>query len=130
MAVNSIIECYSADLVHKSCHGLESSVVYTAPPIFVVFHPGRSNGTLRRLLLRIHAEEIILTFLMLNIYMGLCLPKALTLTQLQLLEMFKVLQIVRINNWVRFQGIPNFALLRDAFLYRPVGGIPPQEGIP
>jgi len=79
MAVNSIIECFSGDLVPEYCEGLESSVVCTVPPFFVESLPGRSNRSLPHLPLHLHAEEIILTFLTLNIYIGLCLSKALTL---------------------------------------------------
>jgi len=35
MAVNPTTEYFSRDLVPEYCHGLESSAVYTAPPIFV-----------------------------------------------------------------------------------------------
>jgi len=64
-----------------------------------------------------HAEDIIPTFLTSNIYIGICLPKALTLTPLQSYEMFEVLLIVRINKSVGLRGILNFRLLRDAFPY-------------
>jgi len=77
-----------------------------------------------------HAEDIIPTFLTSNIYIGICLPKALTLTQLRLYEMFEVLLIVRINKSVGLQGILNLRLLRDAFPYRLARGIPLKEGVP
>jgi hypothetical protein len=77
-----------------------------------------------------HAEEIIPTFLTSNIYIGICLAKALTLTQLQSYEMFEVLLIVRINKSVGHQGIINFRLLRDAFPYRLARGMPHKEGVP
>jgi len=80
MAVDHIIECFSRDFVPKYCHGLETSMVYTVPPFFVKSHPGRSNRSLPRLPLHIHAEEIVPAFLTSDIYIGLCLPKALTLT--------------------------------------------------
>jgi hypothetical protein len=76
-----------------------------------------------------HAEDSIPTFLMLNIYIGICLPKALTLTRLQSYEMFEVLLIVRINKCVGLRGILNIRLLRDAFLYRLARGIPLKEGV-
>jgi hypothetical protein len=44
--------------------------------------------------------------------------------------MFEVLLIVRINKSVGHQGILNFRLLRDAFPYRLVRGIPLKEGVP
>jgi len=77
-----------------------------------------------------HAEVIIPTFLMSNIYIGICLPKALILTRLWTYEMFEVLLIVRINHSVGLQGILNFRLLRDAFPYRLATGIPLKEGVP
>jgi len=62
MAVNLIIECLSRDLVTKYCHGLESSAVYPAPPLFVETLPGRPNRSLRRLPLHMHPQAIIPTF--------------------------------------------------------------------
>jgi len=130
MAVNPIIECFSRDLVTKYCHSLESRLVNTAPPIFVKTLPGRSNRSLPRLPLHMHAQIIIPTFEMSNIYIGLCLPKAHTLTRLRSYEKFKLLLIVRINKTVGRWGIVNFRLLRDAFPYRLAGGIPLKEGVP
>jgi len=80
MAVDPIIECFSTDLVTEYCQGLESSVVHTAPPVFVETLHGRSNRSLPRLPVHMHAEAIVPTFLTSNIYIGLCIPKALTLT--------------------------------------------------
>lgn len=77
-----------------------------------------------------HAEDIIPTFLTSNIYIGVCLPEALTLTRLRSYEMFEVLLIVRINKSVGLRGILNFRLLRDAFPYRLARGIPLKEGVP
>jgi len=77
-----------------------------------------------------HAEDIIATLLTLNIYIGICLPKALTLTRLRTYEMIEVLLIVRINKEVGLRGILNFRLLRDAFPYRLARGIPLKEGVP
>jgi hypothetical protein len=71
------------DLVTEYCQGLESSAVYTAPLFLVETLPGRSNMSLPRLPLHMHAQVIILTFLMWNIDIGICHPKALTLTQLR-----------------------------------------------
>jgi len=76
------------------------------------------------------AEDIISTFLMSNIYIGLCLPKALTLTRLRSYKLFEVLLIVRINNSVGLQGIVNFRMLGDAFPYWLARGIPLKEGVP
>ena len=67
MAVNPIIECFSKDLVTEYCPGLESSAFYTEPPFFVKTLPGRSNRSLPRLPLHMHAQEIIPTFLTWNI---------------------------------------------------------------
>jgi hypothetical protein len=44
--------------------------------------------------------------------------------------MFEVFLIVRINKSVGLRGILNFPLLRDAFPYRLVRGIPLKEGVP
>jgi len=77
-----------------------------------------------------HAEDIIPTFLKSNIYIEICLPKALTLTRLWSYEMFEVFLIVRINKSVGLRGILNFPLLRDAFPYRIARGIPLKEGDP
>jgi hypothetical protein len=44
--------------------------------------------------------------------------------------MFEVLLIVGINQSVGVGGILNFCLLRDAFPYRLVRGIPLKDGIP
>jgi len=77
-----------------------------------------------------HAQEIIHTFLIWNINIGLCLPKALTLRQLRSYEMFEVLLIVRINKNAGLRGILNFRLLRDPFPYRLARGIPLKEGVP
>ena len=79
MAVNRMIECFSRDLVPVYHHGLESGAVYTASPFCVESLHGHSNRSLPRLSLHIHAEEIIPIFLKWNIYIALCLPKALTL---------------------------------------------------
>ena len=129
IAVNPIIECFSRDLVTEYCQGLESSAVHTAPPFFVETLHGRSNRSLPRLPLHMHAEDIIPTFLKSNIYIGICLPKALTLTRLRSYEMFEVFLIVRINNSIGPQGILNFPLLIDVFPYRLARGIHLKEGV-
>jgi len=128
--VNPIIECFSRDLVTEYCQGLASSAVHTAPPFFVETLHGRSNRSLPRLPLHMHAQAIVPTFLMSNIYIGLCIPKALTLTRLRSYEMFEVLLIVIINKSVGLRGILNFRLLRDAFPYRLARGIPLKERVP
>jgi hypothetical protein len=74
-------------------------------------------------------EDIISTFLKSNIYIGISLLKALTLTRLRSYEMFKILVIVRINKCVRLRGILIFRLLRDACPYRQARGIPLKEGV-
>jgi len=130
MAVNPIIECFGRDLVPEYCQGLESSAVYTMSPGFVESYHGRSIRSLFRLPLHMHADEMIPTFLMSNMYIGLCHPKALTLTRLQLYEMFEVMLSLRINISVGLRGILNFRRLRDVFLYRLAGGIPLQQGFP
>jgi hypothetical protein len=129
MLVNPIIECFSRDLVPEYCQGLEASAVSTAPPFFVESLHGRSNRSLPCLPLHMPAEDIISTCLTSNIYIGLCLPKALTLKRLRLYEMFEVFLIVRINKGVGLRGILNFHLLRDAFPCRLARGIPLKEGL-
>jgi hypothetical protein len=75
-------------------------------------------------------EDIIPTFLTSNIKIGICLPKALTLTRLRSYEMFKVFLIVRINKSMCLQGILTVRLLRDAFPYRLGRGILLKEVVP
>jgi len=103
MAVKLIFECIWRDLVPEYCHSLESSTVYIAPPVVVNSLPGRSNRSRPRLLLPTHGEEMIPTFLTSNIYTGLCLPNALTLTWLRSYEMVEHLRIVRIHTHVSFR---------------------------
>jgi len=70
MAVNPIIECFWRDLVPEYCHGLESTVVHTALPFFFESLQGRSNRSLPRLPLHMHAEDIVPTVLTSNIHIG------------------------------------------------------------
>jgi hypothetical protein len=130
MPVNPIIEYFSMDLVPEYCQGLEASAVLTAPPVVVESFHGHSNRSLPRLPLHMHAEDIISTLLTSNLYIGLCLPKTLTPTQLRSYEIFEILLIVRINKSVGLRGILNFYLLRVAFPCRLVRGIPLKEGVP
>jgi len=67
MAVKTIIECFSRDLVPEYRHGLESCAFYTAPPFLVESLPGRSYSSLPFLRFHMHAEEIIPTVLTSNI---------------------------------------------------------------
>jgi len=108
MAVDPLIECFWRDLVPECCHGLESSAVYTAPPFFVESLHGRSNRSIPRLLLHMHAEEIIPTIITSNIHIGWCVRKTLTLSCLRSYEMFEVLLIVQIDKRVGLGGIRNF----------------------
>jgi hypothetical protein len=94
-----------------------SNAVYTAHPIFVETVPGRSKSSLPRPPLHVHAQAIVPTYFMSIIYIGLCRPKALTLTQLWSYKMFQVLLIVRINNSVGLRGIVNYHLLHDTSQY-------------
>jgi len=130
MAVNPIIECFGKDLLIQYCHGLESSAVYTAPLFFVETFTGHSNRTLPCLSLHIHAQASIPTFLTWNIYIGLCLHKALTLTGHWLDEVLEILAIVRMNKHVGLAGIHNYCLLRDALPYCLARGIPLKGGVP
>ena len=68
MAIHPIIECFGRDPVPEDCHGLESSAVNSAPPVFVESLHGRSNRSLPRLPLHMHAEDIIPTALTSNIH--------------------------------------------------------------
>jgi hypothetical protein len=71
-----------------------------------------------------HAEEIIPTFSTSNIYIGQCLPDALTLARLRTYQLF------RNNTSIGLCGILNFPLLRDALPHQLAGGIPLKEGVP
>jgi hypothetical protein len=117
------------DLIPEYGQGLESSAVYTVHPFFVESIHGHSNRSLPRLPLHLQAEDIIPTFSTSHISSGICVPKALTLRQLQLYEMFDVLLIVRFNKRVGIGGIDNFWLLTDAFPYKMARGIPLNEGV-
>jgi hypothetical protein len=77
-----------------------------------------------------HAEDIDPTFLSSNIYIGIYLLKALTLTRLRSSKMFEFLLIFRINLSVSLQAILNFRQLRDAFLYWLARMIPLKERVP
>jgi len=77
MPVYPIIEMFSSNLIPEYCQGLEASVACTAPASFVKSLHGRSNTSLRRLLLHIHADDMFSTILVSPIYIGLCFPKAL-----------------------------------------------------
>jgi len=127
MDVNPIIEWFWRDLVPEYCQGLESRAVYTAPPFFVESVHGRSDKSLPRLPLHMHAEDSIPPFFKSNMHIGWCLPTALTLSGLRSYEMFEV---VEINKSVGLRGILNFPLLRDAFPYRLGRGIALKEGVP
>jgi hypothetical protein len=81
------------------------------------------------LLLDLHAQAIVPTFFVSNIYSGLGIPETLNLTRLQSYEMFEVLLIIRINKYVGLQGILNFHLLRDVFPYQFARGIPVKVGL-
>jgi len=129
MALDPIIECFSRDLVHEYCHGLGSSVVYTAPLIFGESLPGLSNRSLPRLLLHMHAEKIVPAFLTLNIYIGLCLPKALTLSRLQSYKMFEILRLIGIHKSLGLRGHLHLTLLRDAFPSQLARGIHLKEEV-
>jgi hypothetical protein len=72
----------------------------------------------------VDAEEIFTAFLTSNIYIGLFLPKALTLAQLGSYEFF------RKNKIFGLQGILSFALIRDAFPHWLPRGIPRKERVP
>jgi hypothetical protein len=67
MAVKPKIECFSKDLVTEYYQGLMCSAVYTGPPCCVETLPGRSNGRLPHLLLRMDPQPIIPTLLTLTI---------------------------------------------------------------
>jgi len=108
MALNPIMECFSRDLVTEYCHGLETSTVHTAPPVFVETHPGRSNRSLPCLPLHLDAQANIPQFVTSNSYIGLWLPKCLTLTRLWSYVIFDVLLLVRNIKIVGLGGILNY----------------------
>ena len=114
----------------KYCQGLESCAVCTVPLCFVESIQGWSNWSRPRLPLHMHAEDSIPTFSTLDIHIGICLPKALTITRLPSYDMLKLMRMVRINRSVGHLGIRNFRLLRDAFPYWLVRSIPLKEGVP
>jgi len=129
IAVNPIIECFWRDLVPKYCQGVQSSAVYTGPPFFVDSVHGRPYWSLPCVLLHLHAEDMVPTILTLIIYIGICLPTALTLTRLWLYEMFEVLRFISMNS-MGLWGLLSFCVLKDAFPY-PLGRwIPFKEGVP
>jgi len=78
MVGNRTIEYLSRDLIPEYCQGLVSSVVHASTHFCVKSLHGHLNSSRPPLLLCMHAEEIIDTFSMSNIYMELCLPKAIT----------------------------------------------------
>jgi len=129
MAVDPMFKCVSRDLVPMYCQGLQSCVVYTAPSIVVESIHHCSDRCLPHLPLHMHTEEINSIFLTSNIIIGLCLLKALTLTRLRWYEMFQVVLIIRFIQCVCLRGILNITLLRNAFRYRLVRGIPLKEGV-
>jgi hypothetical protein len=55
------------DLVPENCQSLVSSPDYTAPPLFVEAVNGLLNMSLPRLPLNMDAEDMIPTFVMLNV---------------------------------------------------------------
>jgi len=129
MAVNPIIVFFTRDLVPEYCQGLESSAVNTAPPFFVKSIRSGSNWRLPNLPRHMRAEEIIITFLMLIIYIGLSLPTALILTHLRPYETVEVMLDVRMNNSMDNRRIHNVTLLREVFPYRLAREIPPKDGV-
>jgi len=130
MAVNPIIECFWRDLIPAYCVGLETSAFYTEPPFFVESVHGRSNWSLPRLPLHMHVEDIIPTVLNWNIYIWICLRKALTLTRLRCYEMLQVILNVIINKSVGLRVSLKFRLRWDAFLHRMARGIPLKDRVP
>jgi len=129
MAVDPIIECFSRHLLPEYCQGLDSCAVNTAASFLVESIDGCPNSSLPGLQSNTHADKMIRTFLTSNIYITLYLPEALTLPRQQSYKRFDVLLIVIINNSVGRQEILNIGLLRDAFPYRLVRGIPLKEGV-
>jgi hypothetical protein len=82
----------------------ESGVVYSAPPFFVESFPGHSNRSLLLLLLQMHNQEITDKFFASNLYIGLRLPKDLTVNHLRSYETLHIWLIVTNHNWVVAQG--------------------------
>jgi hypothetical protein len=130
MAVNTIIECFPKNLVPENGQSLQSSMFYTAPPMFVEYLPCHSSRRQPRLPLHRHGEEIIPTFLTSNIYIQLCVRKSLTLTRLRSYTIFKVFLIFGMNPRVGLPRIFNFCRLRSVVPYRLPRGTPLKEGVP
>jgi len=130
MAVHHIIESISRDFVTDYYQGLESSAVHTAPPVVLQSVHGCSSRSLPRRPLHMQAQVVIPTFFTSNIYIGLCIPEALTLTPLRSYKIFQVLLIVRTTTRVGLRGILNFHLLRDAYPYRLARRMPIMQGVP
>jgi hypothetical protein len=82
------------DLISEYNNGLDCIAVFTAPPVFGELLPGQSNLCQPRLHLNMPEEDIIPIFITSNIYIGLYLPKALTLTLLQPYKIYYILQII------------------------------------
>jgi hypothetical protein len=103
---------------------LKYSAVYTVLPCFIDSLPGHSNRSPPRLPLHMNAAEIIPTISMSNIYIGLCLHKAVTEAQLRSYELFRNIKSVG------FWGILSFPLLRDEIPHRLARGIPLNQEVP
>ena len=84
--LNAVQGFSSPDIVTGD-YDLESSVVYTVPPIFLESLRGRSNRSLSHLPLHMQSEGNLPTFSKSNFYIGLCLLKAATLTRLRSYEL-------------------------------------------
>jgi hypothetical protein len=85
--------------------------------------PGHSNRNLPCLLLCLHVDAIISTFLKWNIYIGIWHSNAPSLTRLQLYV------LSRNNKNIGLWEIHSFLLLRDTFPHRLSRQILPNEGI-
>jgi hypothetical protein len=68
--------------------------------------------------LHMPAEEIIPTSIISNIYIKLCHPKALTLTQIRSYALFEVALLGITDKNTELQGNLTFRLLRHEFPYR------------
>jgi len=129
MPVNPIIEWFWRDPIPEHCQVLDASVISTGPPSLVEGLDGRTNRSVPRLPLQMHANESIATCLTSNIYLGLLLTQPLTLTQIRSYEILKVFPIVRINTSESVRDILNFHLRRDMFPYRLARGRPLMWGV-
>jgi hypothetical protein len=98
--------------MRDTCKLLAASALTNWTNIFVS-PSGQVDRSLPWLLFQMDAAEIILSFLTSITYIGLSIPKFLTLTRL-----LPTYHMFGKNNCVNIQAIVNFCLLRDPFPHK------------